>query len=361
MPIIPSYRRREQVLTCTCFSSPTMFWRSATPPGGQSAGRSRYAVPKIAQGNCSLSRNSGRIQSGDGMIFGAAYSHADIPDILKMGSVASMASAVNRFSVASNSSLITAPPTAVNNLTVPTSYSDFMHQTDDGTQDQTRQLIFLQDWESGIDDRDNLFLPSRRRSKPPSSIEHKAERMQSTKPPIVYPVIRSPTNLTRIKPGVENLARGMLAFCTPHLIRADPSISLDLIGIPAPSVSTPESEAAAQATRIHKFKSLLQMPVVPLTSLKKLAWNGIPDELRPIVWQILLGYLPSDASLRVDTLRCKRDEYQRSVKAAFEHESGLDQAVWHQIRIDVPRTNPHLSLYQFEATQRVRPLGRAPS
>jgi len=212
-----------------------------------------------------------------------------------------------------------------------------------------------------MDDRDNPFLPSRLPSKPPSSIEHKAERMQSTKPPIVYPVIRSPTNLTRIKPGVENLARGMLAFCTPHLIRADPSISLDLIGIPAPSVSTPESEAAAQATRIHKFKSLLQMPVVPLTSLKKLAWNGIPDELRPIVWQILLGYLPSDASLRVDTLRCKRDEYQRSVKAAFEHESGLDQAVWHQIRIDVPRTNPHLSLYQFEATQRVRPLGRAPS
>ena len=98
------------------------------------------------------------------------------------------------------------------------------------------------------------------------------------------------------------------------------------------------------------------MPVVPLASLKKLAWNGIPDELRPMAWQILLGYLPCDASLRVDTLRSKRDEYQRSVKAAFEDDMGLDQAVWHQIRIDVPRTNPHLSLYQFEATQRVRPL-----
>lgn len=41
------------------------------------------------------------------------------------------------------------------------------------------------------------------------------------------------------------------------------------------------------------------------------------------------------------------------MESAFETEGGLDQAVWHQIRIDVPRTNPHLSLYQFEATQKV--------
>lgn len=97
------------------------------------------------------------------------------------------------------------------------------------------------------------------------------------------------------------------------------------------------------------------MPVVPLVSLKKLAWNGIPDELRPMVWQTLLGYLPCDASLRVETLSSKRKEYQRDVTAAFNSEGGLDQAVWHQIRIDVPRTNPHLSLYQFETTQRVFP------
>ena len=44
------------------------------------------------------------------------------------------------------------------------------------------------------------------------------------------------------------------------------------------------------------------------------------------------------------------------MEAAFgEGTGGLDQAVWHQIRIDVPRTNPHLSLYQFEATQKVLP------
>jgi TBC1 domain family member 2 len=94
------------------------------------------------------------------------------------------------------------------------------------------------------------------------------------------------------------------------------------------------------------------MPVVPLASLKRLAWNGIPEELRPIVWQILLGYLPCEASSRADVLASKRKEYQKEVKEAFESDGGLDQAVWHQIRIDVPRTNPHLSLYSFEATQK---------
>lgn len=31
---------------------------------------------------------------------------------------------------------------------------------------------------------------------------------------------------------------------------------------------------------------------------------------------------------------------------------GLDEAIWHQISIDVPRTNPHIELYSYEATQR---------
>ena len=100
------------------------------------------------------------------------------------------------------------------------------------------------------------------------------------------------------------------------------------------------------------------MPVVPIASLKKLAWNGIPDDLRPMVWQILLGYLPCEASARASTLETKRAEYQRGIKAAFHSEGGLDQAVWHQIRIDVPRTNPHLALYQFEATQKVREFSK---
>jgi len=85
-----------------------------------------------------------------------------------------------------------------------------------------------------------------------------------------------------------------------------------------------------------------------------------------MTWQVLLGYLPTSAERRVATLERKRKEYLDGVKQAFERGNtgaagsgsvrgkarGLDEAIWHQISIDVPRTNPHLELYSYEATQR---------
>ena len=92
-------------------------------------------------------------------------------------------------------------------------------------------------------------------------------------------------------------------------------------------------------------------------------------------WQVLLGYLPTSSDRRVATLERKRREYLDGVKQAFERsglpqgrshstgdlsspygykgrDRGLDEAIWHQISIDVPRTSPHLELYSYEATQR---------
>jgi len=96
-----------------------------------------------------------------------------------------------------------------------------------------------------------------------------------------------------------------------------------------------------------------------------------------MTWQILLGYLPTSSERRVATLERKRREYLDGVRQAFERGAsgsagiaaagvaasslpsinrgrgrGLDEAIWHQISIDVPRTNPHLELYGYEATQR---------
>lgn len=81
-----------------------------------------------------------------------------------------------------------------------------------------------------------------------------------------------------------------------------------------------------------------------------------------MTWQLLLGYLPTSSERRVSTLERKRKEYLEGVRQAFERGGsnatptgkarGLDEAVWHQISIDVPRTNPHLELYGYEATQR---------
>ena len=87
-------------------------------------------------------------------------------------------------------------------------------------------------------------------------------------------------------------------------------------------------------------------------------------------WQVLLGYLPTSSERRVATLERKRKAYLDGVNQAFSRNvtsgntptkveqkdkgrvRGLDEALWHQISIDVPRTSPHLQLYSYEATQR---------
>ncbi|USW55893.1 Putative Rab-GTPase-TBC domain-containing protein [Septoria linicola] len=155
-------------------------------------------------------------------------------------------------------------------------------------------------------------------------------------------------------------------------ILRDPANSLHLISHPSlpANASGKEAEAhSARTTRINKFKRILQSSSVNLPELRDSAWSGLPSEVRAMTWQLLLGYLPTSSERRVATLERKRKEYLDGVRQAFERgdklpdtsstaspraarSRGLDEAIWHQISIDVPRTNPHLELYSYEATQR---------
>ncbi|KAL9095387.1 MAG: hypothetical protein Q9165_002258 [Trypethelium subeluteriae] len=162
-------------------------------------------------------------------------------------------------------------------------------------------------------------------------------------------------------------------------ILQDPANALHLIDHPQvpTNATSKELEAhSARITRINKFKRILQASSINLSELRDSAWSGIPEEVRAMSWQLLLGYLPTSSERRVSTLERKRREYLDGVKQAFERGTagsegpvalnsigpspiinkgrgrGLDEAVWHQISIDVPRTNPHLELYSYEATQR---------
>jgi len=109
----------------------------------------------------------------------------------------------------------------------------------------------------------------------------------------------------------------------------------------------------ARISRINKFKTILQSSSVDLAKLRELSWSGLPDELRPMAWQLLLGYLPANSERRVATLERKRKEFFDGVKQAFSRgKAGMDQIIWHQISIDVPRTNPHIPLYGYPTTQR---------
>lgn len=153
-------------------------------------------------------------------------------------------------------------------------------------------------------------------------------------------------------------------------ILKDPANALHLINHPPTPTNASSREVDAsnsRITRINKFKRILQASSVALPDLRAAAWSGIPEEVRAMTWQLLLSYLPTSSERRVATLERKRKEYLDGVRQAFDKGTGgtgsgassgkaanrgLDEAVWHQISIDVPRTNPHIELYGYEATQR---------
>jgi TBC1 domain family member 2 len=148
-------------------------------------------------------------------------------------------------------------------------------------------------------------------------------------------------------------------------ILKDPANALHLINHPpTPTNATPKELDAinSRISRINKFKKILQSSTMSLPDLRALAWSGVPEEVRAMTWQLLLSYLPTSSERRVATLERKRKEYLDGVRQAFDRGGstatpsgkarGLDEAVWHQISIDVPRTNPHIELYGYEATQR---------
>ncbi|KAL0068758.1 GTPase-activating protein [Marasmius tenuissimus] len=112
-------------------------------------------------------------------------------------------------------------------------------------------------------------------------------------------------------------------------------------------------ERSIRTNRKLKFVDCLSSQDVSIAELRKLAWAGVPSELRPMAWQLLLGYLPLPSPSRTSTLARKRNEYLSLVEVAFARDrEGLDQQIWHQIEIDVPRTRPGVRLWMYGTTQR---------
>ncbi|KAF9189216.1 GTPase-activating protein [Haplosporangium sp. Z 11] len=128
---------------------------------------------------------------------------------------------------------------------------------------------------------------------------------------------------------------------------------LHLVGTDLKSDQAYSLQRSKQKDRFSKFKIMLQSPVVDLDVLRKLSWSGVPTAIRPIVWQLLVGYLPCNSDRRNVALERKRKEYQDGVQQTFARGiEGLDQTIWHQVFIDVPRTNPKMALFQNQTTQR---------
>ncbi|KAG8861732.1 GTPase-activating protein [Tulasnella sp. 330] len=108
-----------------------------------------------------------------------------------------------------------------------------------------------------------------------------------------------------------------------------------------------------QDRRREKIEDCLIKEDMDIAQLRKLSWNGIPSALRHVVWPILLGYLPLSSSARLPALQRKRLEFTNLVELTFARgKEGLDQHIWHQIEIDVPRTRPGVKLWMQDGTQR---------
>ncbi|KIW25185.1 uncharacterized protein PV07_08386 [Cladophialophora immunda] len=250
------------------------------------------------------------------------------------------------------------------------------------------------------DDEDEFGLPSLASMRRKRSIKNKALKAEQ----IAYPSLSQTTSAPALAPSpfprtvrsnsfdiaeernplsYPSTKKGEGKILRPQYkdILRDPANSLHLINFPSLPLNATPKEAEAHSTRIsriNKFKRILQASSVSLPDLRAAAWSGIPEEVRAITWQILLGHLPTNSERRVATLERKRKEYLDAVQQAFSSGTmasrnasstglaglasqpsvstgrgrGLDEAIWHQISIDVPRTNPHIPLYGFEATQR---------
>ncbi|KAJ9667814.1 GTPase-activating protein [Coniosporium apollinis] len=330
-------------------------------------------------------------------VVGASYSHADI---LRLDSLA-LSSSRPRTPPSTTYGRVNTPPRFGSSLSPPppnnytSLYRSTSHESygEDDEEEEEEELAF-------DDDEDEFGLPSiasmRRKSKRKSLPKGKDPGgtfgAYSNGRSIPTSLSTTPVPTTTLQTGDIADDRPIPSYPSTHgktegkilrpqykEILRDPANSLHLISHPpiSPSATPKETEAhSARLTRINKFKRLLQQSTISLPELRSLAWSGIPEEVRAMSWQLLLGYLPTSSERRVATLERKRKEYLEGVRQAFERGTagsdgpvnaglaggasgstrgrgrGLDEAIWHQISIDVPRTNPHLRLYAYEATQR---------
>lgn len=113
---------------------------------------------------------------------------------------------------------------------------------------------------------------------------------------------------------------------------------------------------ATDSTRVAKFRKELAATTVDLDALRELAWSGVPPDMRPVVWRLLLGYAPPNADRREGTLSRKRQEYIACIASYYDiadaDRTEDDIHTLRQISVDCPRTVPDVPFFQQPTLQK---------
>jgi hypothetical protein len=97
--------------------------------------------------------------------------------------------------------------------------------------------------------------------------------------------------------------------------------------------------------RITNFNSILSHKIINEGKIRCLAADGIPSELRGIIWRVLLRYLPREVDKWEMFLMNRRDEYKSLISQYYYPISTLssdikDSMLISEIEKDVIRTHP---------------------
>jgi len=130
----------------------------------------------------------------------------------------------------------------------------------------------------------------------------------------------------------------------------------------ATTSTTTTSTTTTKSTQVknykeEQFEKVITSSVVDIDHLKRLAWNGIPPQHRPLAWKILLGYLPTNSSRRFQTLKRKRAEYRDAILQHYDIEDHSrtmqEQETLRQVLVDVPRTAPDIPLFRNDSIRQL--------
>jgi hypothetical protein len=90
-----------------------------------------------------------------------------------------------------------------------------------------------------------------------------------------------------------------------------------------------------------------------LDALRELAWSGVPPNIRPIVWRLLLGYAPPNADRREAALARKRQEYLDCISQYYDigddDRSSDENEMLHQVPLIlcVTRVQGEIQMFGF--------------